>query len=77
MADTDTVCEDSNYFVSDVSVENVVSYTWTAVGDGTFQNSDTLSPTYLPGENDLIAGSFKTHVDCPRKRWHLSRGNCN
>ena len=59
MADTDTVCEDSNYFVSDVSVENVVSYTWTAVGDGTFQNSNTLSPTYLPGANDLAASSFK------------------
>ena len=41
------------------SVDNVVSYTWTAVGgDGTFQNSDTLSPTYLPGTNDLAAGSF-------------------
>jgi len=59
MSDTDTVCEDSNYFVSDVSVENVVSYTWTAVGDGTFQNSNTLTPTYLPGANDLAASSFK------------------
>ena len=59
MADTDTVCEDSNYLVTDASVDNVVSYTWTAVGgDGTFQNSDTLSPTYLPGTNDLAAGSF-------------------
>jgi hypothetical protein len=59
MADTDTVCEDSNYLVIDASVNNVVSYTWTAVGgDGTFQNSDTLSPTYLPGANDLAAGSF-------------------
>ena len=58
MATTDTVCEDSNYFVSDVNIENVVSYAWTAVGDGTFQNSDTLTPTYLPGANDLIAGTF-------------------
>ena len=76
MATTDTVCEDSNYFVSDANIENVVSYAWTAVGDGTFQNSDTLTPTYLPGENDLIAGDFFTHVDCPRK-WHLSRNSCN
>ena len=58
MATTDTVCEDSNYFVSDANIENVVSYAWTAVGDGTFQNSNTLTPTYLPGANDLVAGTF-------------------
>ena len=58
MSISDTVCEDSNYFVSDVSVENVVSYAWTAVGDGTFQDTNTLTPTYLPGTNDLAAGTF-------------------
>ena len=58
MATNDTVCEDSNYFVSDANIENVVSYAWTAVGDGTFQNSNTLTPTYLPGTNDLVAGTF-------------------
>ena len=58
MATTDTVCEDSNYFVLDANLENVVSYAWTSVGDGTFQNSNTLTPTYLPGTNDLVAGTF-------------------
>jgi hypothetical protein len=55
---TDTVCVDSSYTVLDANVLHVDTYVWTSIGDGTFQDSNTLTPTYIPGTNDIAAGSF-------------------
>lgn len=56
-----TICEDSNYTFAPaaVTVTDAVqsSYLWTnGTGDGVFTSSTSLTPTYIPGPNDIING---------------------
>lgn len=57
-----TICEDSYYeFLSNsVTVTNGVSssYSWSnGTGDGVFTSSNSLTPIYTPGPNDISSGS--------------------
>jgi len=54
-----TICEGSNYFVpsNPLAGQNIVNNTilWTnGTGDGTIVGANTLTPTYIPGPNDII-----------------------
>ena len=51
-----TICENGSATLSG-SISNSTSFTWTTLGDGTFTNATTLTPTYTPGPQDIIAGS--------------------
>lgn len=51
-----TVCEDDYVQIMDATVSNVESFYWTTSGDGSFTNSDSLSPHYLAGPFDIESG---------------------
>ncbi len=51
-----TICE-GNMVTLNGSVVNGQNPVWTTSGDGTFDDATLLNATYLPGVNDLIAGS--------------------
>ncbi len=55
-ADAD-VCEDDIYIILDAVATNYSSISWSSSGDGTFSDVDVLHPVYIPGLNDLQAGS--------------------
>jgi len=52
-----TVCTDTTVLLSEDSASNYVSLLWTTSGDGNFDNNSILHPTYIPGPDDLLAGS--------------------
>ncbi|MDA3944045.1 MAG: PKD domain-containing protein [Bacteroidetes bacterium] len=52
-----TICETDNYLLNG-TVSNHASYSWSSSGDGNFLNSNTLTPTYIPGVNDIASGSI-------------------
>lgn len=51
-----TVCENNSVTLSG-TVSNNSGFAWSTLGDGTFANSTTLTPTYTPGTGDILAGS--------------------
>jgi hypothetical protein len=57
-----TICEGSHYFVpsNPLAGQNIVNSTilWTnGTGDGYFEGQGSLTPTYIPGPNDILNGS--------------------
>jgi hypothetical protein len=46
---------------------NYSSIKWTTNGNGSFNNTNSLSIVYTPGTNDLIAGSFELYVEATGK----------
>jgi len=53
----DVICENTPYSLSSATATNQLSVLWTTSGDGTFTNSSSLNPDYIPGTNDIIAGA--------------------
>lgn len=51
-----SVCENEYVQIMDATVSNVESFIWTSSGDGSFTNSDSLSPHYLAGPFDIESG---------------------
>ena len=51
-----TVCGNEYVQIMDATVSNVESFIWTSSGDGSFTNSDSLSPLYLAGPFDIESG---------------------
>ncbi|MCT4602281.1 MAG: hypothetical protein N4A59_05120, partial [Marinifilum sp.] len=49
------ICESGTAGLSG-SVENASSFIWNTLGDGTFDNSGILTPTYTPGVSDIANG---------------------
>ncbi len=49
-------CEDIAYPLN-ATVDNPVSVLWTTTGDGTFADDASMTTTYMPGANDIAAGS--------------------
>ena len=43
--------------ITSSAATNYASITWSASGDGTFNDASALHPTYSPGANDIIAGT--------------------
>lgn len=52
-----SICESGTYLITDASAQNYSSYFWTTSGDGSFINSNTLNPEYIPGAIDKTNGS--------------------
>ncbi|MCK4677174.1 MAG: DUF11 domain-containing protein [Bacteroidales bacterium] len=52
----DVVCEGSSYTINDASADNYTALLWNHNGSGVLQNSNTLTPTYMPapGESGQI-----------------------
>ncbi|MBE9491301.1 MAG: T9SS type A sorting domain-containing protein, partial [Bacteroidetes bacterium] len=60
---------DQTYTAEDASAENYNSVTWTTSGDGTFDDANSVNPTYTPGTNDIEAAEVvltmtATNDDC-------------
>lgn len=57
----ETICEGGNLDISQISslpsVANHTSVSWSTNGDGSFNNSNALTPVYTPGANDISNGS--------------------
>lgn len=52
-----TICQSCSYTVSGASVNNALNFSWYASGTGTFTNTNTLTPTYQPSQQDITMGS--------------------
>jgi len=60
---------DQTYTAEDALAENYNSVTWTTSGDGTFDDENSVNPTYTPGTNDIEAAEVvltmtATNDDC-------------
>lgn len=53
----DLVCAGQPIPITGTTVFNYSLLKWETSGDGTFTGGDTLTPTYTPGPNDLLAGT--------------------
>ncbi len=51
------ICAGLNFTVSSASASGTVNISWSSTGNGTFINQNTISPTYIPSDDDRIAGS--------------------
>jgi len=52
-----TICSESVVALSGATASNTSALAWTTSGDGTVVNGSTLTPTYTPGPNDILAGT--------------------
>ena len=52
----DTICEGNTYTLSGTASDNSSVY-WTTAGDGTFDDSTSLTATYTPGATDILNDS--------------------
>lgn len=52
----ETICPGNPYTLTAATAQNYSSLLWTTSGNGTFDNSTILHPTYNPGPNDIAAG---------------------
>lgn len=53
----DAVCTGSSYLVSTATASNFTSIQWSSSGTGSWINSNTLNPSYIPSLNDISNGS--------------------
>jgi gliding motility-associated-like protein len=63
----DIICQAYNYTVSGASATNYSSILWTHNGQGTLQNANTLTPTYVPqvGETGNITLTLTVYANSP------------
>ncbi len=61
------VCEGSSYSITDASVSNYISFSWSHNGTGSLINTTTLTPTYIPGigETGIITITLSATGDPP------------
>jgi len=57
-----TICAGSNYTISGASASNYSALLWQTSGTGTFQNFNTLNPTYIPSTSDIALGSVNLNL---------------
>ncbi len=50
------LCYDTDYTILDADTANCAGLSWATEGDGTFDDSNILNPTYTPGQADLANG---------------------
>mgnify|MGYP003971660311 CR=1 FL=1 len=53
----DNVCEGSTYTLGGTSASNYSAISWTTSGTGSFNPTNTLTPTYTPSAADIAAGN--------------------
>jgi hypothetical protein len=49
------IYSDETYEIAGATAQNYTSLEWTSSGDGTFDDTSILNPTYTPGTNDIAA----------------------
>ena len=54
-----TICEGSDYLLTNATATNDASISWSSAGDGTFDDNTLEKPTYSPGTNDIAIGSVQ------------------
>jgi hypothetical protein len=54
-ADT-TICEEEMLYIIDSYAQFYDSLSWATTGDGTFNNPQSINPTYIPGTEDIENG---------------------
>ncbi len=69
-AGNDTIICSSSFIPKDASVLHSTQYVWSSSGVGTWQNENTLTPTYFPAETDISTGYVdliltSTNPTCP------------
>lgn len=52
-----TICQGEQYVITDATAANYSTLTWSTSGSGFFLNGNTLTPTYIPSQLDVIAQS--------------------
>ncbi len=52
-----SMCSNSSIQLNATLQQSATSVTWTTLGDGTFDNENSLTPFYTPGANDISNGS--------------------
>ena len=52
-----SICENETYQIVGASAGNVSSFNWTTSGNGSFDNSTSINPTYTPSDDDIDAGT--------------------
>ncbi len=55
-------CEGSNFTLSEATVQQFSSVTWTTSGSGTFNNPNLINPVYSPSLADIAAGSVQLTI---------------
>jgi photosystem II stability/assembly factor-like uncharacterized protein/fibronectin type 3 domain-containing protein len=53
---TDTICENENFILSEAIATQYSSLLWTTSGTGNFDHPSILHPTYYPGPEDIANG---------------------
>ena len=54
-----TVCMNSDFLIQHATAKSYKQVYWQALGDGSFNDSSSLSPTYHPGANDFSSKSTR------------------
>ncbi|MHC1778158.1 MAG: PKD domain-containing protein [Lentimicrobium sp.] len=52
-----SVCEGTGLIILDATATDYITVNWTTSGTGTFNNGNTLTPTYFPSPEDVTNGS--------------------
>ncbi|MEA3505202.1 MAG: PKD domain-containing protein [Bacteroidota bacterium] len=52
-----TLCGSDNYLITDAVASHYSSLNWTTSGTGTFINGQSIEPTYVPSDGDVVSGS--------------------
>lgn len=56
------LCDDDNVFAMSGMASNFAALQWTTAGDGTFDYPHTVSPKYILGTNDKLAGEVMLYL---------------
>ena len=52
-----TICADESFVITGASAVDYASLIWSTSGDGNFNSTSSLNPTYTPGLNDISGGN--------------------
>ncbi len=56
VGNSDTICEQSSYYIETSYSQNVSYILWSTSGDGSFNNPNIINPIYYPGISDISNG---------------------
>ncbi len=70
-----TICAGDSYAVTGATATNFSSLSWATSGTGTFNNTNTLNPTYTPSTADITAGTVNLTLTAHKNP--ASANTCN
>ena len=69
--DSTTICYGDSVYLNSADTAQAASITWTTSGDGTFDDPNSIDPSYEPGPNDLTNGEVYLYLEAS------GNGSCN